>query len=100
MATIQKIIDYEKVSGLKLNPSKCELPPVNCNNDVITPLVQQSGMKLVQETRHLGLNINAQGLLMKESNVQPIIDKMEKIVGQIVTAKFLTDLVMPHCDLK
>ena len=100
LTTIQKIKDYEKVSGLKLNPSKCELLPVNCSNEILEPLVQQSGMKLVQETRHLGININAQGLLLRESNVQPILDKLEQIanrystclstpIGRALYAKFL-----------
>ena len=85
LATIQKIKDYRKVSGLTLNPAKCEILPINCTDEVIDPLIQQSGMQLVQETKHLGLRINNRGLLTKESNVQPIIDKMNKIATQYST---------------
>ena len=110
LATIQKIKDYEKVSGLKLNPSKCEILPINCSDEVIEPLIQQSGMKLVQETKHLGLRINSRGLLPKESNVQPIIDKMDKIakrystclstpLGRALYARFLMGSLSVHLTI-
>ena len=47
IATLKKIAEYYKVSGLKLNLRKCEILALNCNNADIENMIQQTGMKRV-----------------------------------------------------
>merc|ERR1711994_130568 len=100
METIDKIIDYEKVAGLKLNLRKCDVMTVNCEQDLVDELIRRTGMKLVTKARHLGLTIENTGELKKEDNLKPIIEKMNQTnsvyntslatpIGRSLYAKFL-----------
>ena len=97
--TVNKITQYEDVSGLKLNPTKCEFLAVNCPQQTIDQL-RDLGMKKVSRMKHLGVIIEETGEVLEEQNFQPIIDKMETIatryrtsgstpIGRSLYAKFL-----------
>ena len=60
---LQRISEYYKVSGLKLNLSKCEILPINCNEQQINRLILTTGMKQVTVLKHLGIHINTDGTL-------------------------------------
>merc|ERR1712155_73176 len=100
METIDKIIDFEKVAGLKLNLKKCDVMAVNCEQGLVDELIRRTEMRLVTRARHLGLTIENTGELKKEDNLTPITDKMNKTVsvyntslatpiGRSLYAKFL-----------
>ena len=84
--TIQKIVDYGAVSGLRLNLAKCEVMTAHCNPDIVGQLIQQTGMKLTNSLKHLGLRVKADGKLDVESNLTPITRKMEAIADTYSTA--------------
>ena len=85
MDTVTKITQYEDVSGLKLNLSKCEFIAVNCPQATIDQL-QNLGMKKVRRMKHLGVIIEETGEVLEEQNFQPIIDKMEAIANRFTTS--------------
>ena len=98
--TVQKVADYEKVAGLRLNLSKCEVMTANCNPDTVQRLIQQTGMKLTNNMRHLGIHINSDGTISADRNLTPITQKMEDIastystsmstpIGRSIYAKYL-----------
>ena len=84
--TIRKITEYERVSGLKLNMNKCEVMAVNCDQVTVDNLLQETGMKRVHKTKHLGLVIDESGNLTKEDNMQPIHEKLKRIVKTYSTS--------------
>ena len=83
--TVNKICQYEDVSGLKLNMSKCEFLAINCPQETIDQM-QNLGMKRVSRMKHLGVIIEETGEVLEEQNFQPIIDKMEAIAARFVTS--------------
>ena len=97
---VDKIKEYGRVSGLQLNPRKCEFLAFNCNENHIQDLAQQTQMKRVQVLKHLGLKINRFGKLAVDDNITPILNTMRKIadsfntnlstpLGRAIYAKFL-----------
>ena len=48
LITVQKIEEFYQVSGLKLNPAKCEVLFIHCDENEATRFIQTSGMKRVQ----------------------------------------------------
>ena len=54
LETLNKMAEYYRVSGLKLNLKKCEILTINCNNDDIATLLQCTGIKQVNTLKHLG----------------------------------------------
>ena len=98
--TIRKILSYRQVSGLFLNPPKCEIMAVNCREEDINRLINETQMRRVSSIKHLGLRINEQGQVPHESNIAPIERAMNKIgdsfttvssspLGRAIYAKFL-----------
>ena len=99
ISTVNKTSQYEDVSGLKLNLSKCEFLAINCPQQTIDQL-QGLGMKRVSRLKHLGVIIEESGEVLEEHNFQPIVDKLETIatrfktsgstpIGRSLYAKFL-----------
>ena len=97
---LQKISEYYKVSGLKLNLSKCEILPINCNEEQINRLIQTTGMKQVTVLKHLGIHIDSDGTLPHDKNIAPLIAIMNKTadsfnsnlstpLGRAIYSKFL-----------
>ena len=84
--TLNKIIEYEQVSGLKLNMTKCEVMPVKCDQNVIDDLIQATGMRLVNKTKHLGIWIDENGNIQAEDNIKPIKEKLDKLVNTYSTS--------------
>ena len=100
LETLNKIEEYYRVSGLKLNLKKCEILTINCNNDDIATLLQRTGMKQVNTLKHLGVYIDNQGILPHDKNIQPLSEIMNKIadsfnstmstpLGRSIYAKYL-----------
>ena len=81
-ATLRKIMEYEKVSGLRLNLKKCEIMTMNCDGGEIGRLIQETGMKNVPRIKHLGVIIEDDGRVSQEQNITPIIEKMEAIADR------------------
>ena len=86
LVVIRKIIEYRRVSGLHLNPAKCEIMDINCNEDEVTHLIDQTGMKRVTKIKHLGLTIDNMGRLPQQQNLDPITEKMERVAQTINTS--------------
>ena len=84
--TLEKIAEFQKVSGLKLNLKKCEVMAVNCNEREIAQLVADTQMKHVTQMKHLGVIIDDHGRVGEDQNIQPIIDKMVQIAEQYRTS--------------
>ena len=82
---LQKISEYYKVSGLKLNLSKCEILPINCNEQQINRLVQTTGMKKVTILKHLGIHIDSDGTLPHDKNIAPLIRTMNNLANSFNT---------------
>ena len=94
-----KTSQYENVSSLRLNLSKCEFLAINCPQQT-TDQLQGLGMKRVRRLKHLGVIIEESGEVLEEHNFQPIVDKLEAIatrfktsgstpIGRSLYAKFL-----------
>ena len=58
---IEKIKEYEMVSGLRLNIGKCEFFANFMGLNDIRRLIERSGMQHVESLRHLGIIINNKG---------------------------------------
>ena len=97
---LQKIAQYYLVSGLKLNLGKCEVLPINCQEDDIARLLAATNMKRVTVLKHLGIHIDENGNLPHDKNIAPLQNAMEKIadsynsslsspLGRSIYAKFL-----------
>ena len=84
--TLEKIAEFQKVSGLKLNLKKCEVMAVNCNEREIAQLVADTQMKHVTQMKHLGVIIDDHGRVGEDQNIQPIIEKMVQIAEQYRTS--------------
>ena len=106
LRTVEKIVAYKDVSGLELNPTKCEFLAVNCPQETIDQLCR-IGMKQVPRLKHLGVIIEQSGEVLEEHNFRPIIDKMERIarrfatltstpLGRALYAKFLLGSLYVH----
>ena len=83
---VNKIAAYEQVSGLKLNPSKCEIIAMNCDEESVVELTRRTGMKRVQKMKHLGVWINEEGEATEEDNLKPICEHMEGLVKRYATS--------------
>ena len=83
---LEKIEEYERVSGLKLNRSKCEVLAVNCNEERLNQLLRTTGMKRVNKLKHLGVIINDQGDTTEEDNITPVLEKMREIADRYSTS--------------
>ena len=106
LRTVEKIVAYKEVSGLELNPTKCEFLAVNCPQETIDELCR-IGMKHVPRLKHLGVIIEQSGEVLEEHNFRTIIDKMEQIarkfatltstpLGRALYAKFLLGSLYVH----
>ena len=84
--TLNKIKQFEQVSGLKLNMSKCEVMAVNCDQNIVNDLIQETGMRLVRKTKHLGIVIDENGDIKAEDNIDPIQDKLNKLANTYSTS--------------
>ena len=82
---IEKMDRFKEVSGLTLNRRKCEFLAINCRGDDIDRLENLTQMKRVQTLKHLGLMINEEGRLPRESNIDPIVDTMKGIAKTLNT---------------
>ena len=100
LMTVRFIEDFYKVSGLKLNRSKCTFMTVGCSQANIDRLINESGMQHVRVMKILGVKINEQGEAPYEHNIAPIQDKMNQVansfnstlatpLGRSVYAKYL-----------
>ena len=100
VATLKKISQFRKVSGLTLNLSKCEFLAINVSEADIQRLVNETGMKHTQYLKHLGLYIDSSGNLPHEKNIAPLVEKMSQIsssysntcatpLGRSIWAKYL-----------
>ena len=87
LATLRKIEEYRRVSGLTLNLSKCEILAINCNEDDIQRLIQATGMRRVTQLKHLGLIINEQGTPQHDTNIAPVLEKMAETAEQYNTSQ-------------
>ena len=85
MATIRMIQLFRRVSGLFLNPPKCEIMSVNCREEDILRLAAESQMKRVTTIKHLGLHINDRGEVPHETNIAPIERAMNRIADTFTT---------------
>ena len=85
MATIRMIQMFRQVSGLFLNPPKCEIMSVNCREDDILRLADEAQMKRVTTIKHLGLYINDRGEVPHENNIAPIERAMNRIADTFTT---------------
>merc|ERR1711888_583717 len=85
---------------MTLNLTKCEIMTINCNKNDIQRLLASTGMKRVQQLKHLGLIINTEGEVRHETNIAPIERNMEAIsqsyntsqsspLGRAIYAKYL-----------
>ena len=61
IVVLEKIASFEGVSGLRLNLSKCEIMTVNCDQEAVDRLLALTGMKQVQQMKHLGVIIHQSG---------------------------------------
>ena len=82
---INKILTFQFVSGLTLNPSKCSFLAINCNHRDTDLLADVTGMQKVTSLKHLGLVINEDGMLRHEDNIAPIVRKMFSIADSLST---------------
>ena len=83
--TILKIKEYRRVSGLQLNPPKCEIMAINCEEVEIQRIINETQMRRVTAIKHLGLIINDQGDLSHDSNIAPIEGAMNRIDDSLTT---------------
>ena len=83
---MEKVAEFERVSGLQLNFSKCEFLAVNCEDNIVNQISQRTGMVHVRKIKHLGVIINERGEVTEEDNIQPIIEKMEGISERYSTS--------------
>ena len=84
--TVEKIKTYRKVSGLSLNPPKCEFLAINCNPIETQRLANVTGMEQVRVLKHLGLKINSEGRLTHQDNILPVMNAMERIADSLSTS--------------
>ena len=85
MRVLEKVAQYEGVSGLKLNLTKCEFIAVNCNEGEVQNLVRTTGMKRVESMKHLGVHIHQSGEAREEDNIRPILENMIGIAKRYAT---------------
>ena len=85
IGVLDKIASYESVSGLRLNLSKCEIMTVNCNQEAVNNLIARTGMKHVQQMKHLGVIIHQSGEAREEDNIRPVVEKMNHIAERYST---------------
>ena len=83
--TIRKIEEFQKVSGLHLNISKCAIMDINCEEGIIQEIINETGMTRCNKFKHLGLVIDNLGKLPNEDNIQPIIRKMKRLSNTLNT---------------
>ena len=81
--TIHTFEEYRKVSGMTLNLTKCEIMTINCNEADIQSLIDATGIKRVQQLKHLGLIINTEGEVSHETNIAPIERSYRSIIQHI-----------------
>ena len=84
--TLDKIIEFEQVSGLRLNMSKCEVMAVKCDQNIVNDLIQATGMRLVHKTKHLGVVVDENGVVQADDNIKPIQEKIGKLVNTYSTS--------------
>ena len=85
LLTILKIQEYRRVSGLQLNPPKCEIMAINCEEVDVQRIINETQMRRVSAIKHLGLVINDQGDLAHDSNIAPIEGAMNRIADSLTT---------------
>ena len=80
---VDKMKQFERVAGLKLNIDKCEFLSNNVELAEIRRLVESSGMRHVDSLRHLGITINGKGQVPIGSNIVLMERKMAQISERI-----------------
>ena len=80
--TLQKIQVFFQVSGLRLNQSKSEILPINCQENDIIDLVNNTGVRRVNEIKHLGTIITDSANVEMMQNYEPIVQKLEELYSQ------------------
>ena len=85
ISVLDKIASYERVSGLKLNLTKCEIMAINCSQNEVNNLIARTGMVRVDRMKHLGVIIHESGEAREEDNIRPVVENMNAIADRYST---------------